>query len=102
MNAVKVQYTVQESYVETNKANIARVMAALRKLNNPHLKYSTFLLDDGKTFVHFAMRENEEAQAILPNLAEFQQFQKELRASQPESPPQADNLTLVASGWDIF
>ena len=29
MNAVKVQYTVKEDYVETNKANIQQVMVAL-------------------------------------------------------------------------
>jgi hypothetical protein len=102
MDAVKVQYTVKESYVETNKENIRKVMAALWELNNPDNKYSTFVLDDGKTFVHFAMRANEEAAQILPNLAEFQQFQQQLRASQPEVPPHPENLNLVASGWDIF
>ena len=102
MNAVKVQYTVKEEYVETNKANIRRVMAALRQANNPDIKYSTFLLDDGKTFVHIAMRANEEAQATLSGLEEFQQFQQALRASGPESPPKAENLNLVATAWDIF
>ena len=48
------------------------------------------------------MRANEAAAQILPNLEEFQQFQQQLRASQPEVPPQAENLNLVASGWDIF
>ena len=102
MNAVKVQYTVKESYVETNKANIGRVMAALRKLNNPDIKYIAFLLEDGKTFVHWVMRANEAAQAALSNLEEFQQFQQALQASQPEVPPKAEQLTLVGAGWDVF
>ncbi|KAA3658159.1 MAG: hypothetical protein DWQ04_25990 [Chloroflexi bacterium] len=102
MNAVKVQYTVKEEFVETNKQNIARVMQALRELNNPDIKYSTFLLDDGKTFVHIAMRANEAANEILPNMEAFKEFQQQLRASQPELPPKAENLTLVATGWDIF
>jgi hypothetical protein len=102
MNAVKVQYTVKADYVETNKQNIARVMAALRKLNNPDVKYSAFLLDDGKTFVHFVMRANEAANEVLGNLDEFKDFQQQLRASEPEVPPKAENLTLVGIGWDVF
>ena len=102
MNAVKVQYTVKEEYVETNKQNIARVISALKELNNPDIKYSAFLLDDGKTFVHFVMRANEAANDVLPNLDAFKDFQQQLKASQPESPPNAENLTLVATGWDIF
>lgn len=102
MNAVKVQYTVKESYVETNKQNISDVMAALKELNNPDIKYIAFLLDDGKTFVHFAMRANEEAANILANLEAFQQFQQQLKASQPEIPPQVENLNLVASAYTKF
>ena len=56
MNGVKVQYTVKQEYVETNKANIQQVMADLKKINNPDIQYSAFLLDDGQTFVHFVMR----------------------------------------------
>ena len=62
MNAVKVQYTVKEGYVETNKANIRQVMADLREIDPPDIQYSAFLLDDGQTFVHFVMRVNDEAQ----------------------------------------
>jgi L-rhamnose mutarotase len=102
MDTVKVQYTVKESYVETNKQNIKKVMDALREINNPDLKYSAFLQDDGKTFVHFVMRANEEAASALNNLEAFQQFQQALKASQPEVPPKPENLYLVASAWDIF
>ena len=102
MNAVKVQYTVKESYVETNKKNIANVMTALRVLGNPDIKYSTFVLDDGQTFVHLVFRANDAANEVLGNLPEFQTFQQQLRASEPVSPPKPENLTLVDSGWDIF
>ena len=102
MDVVKVQYTVKAEYVETNKKNIAKVMADLRELNSPDIKYSTFLQDDGKSFVHFAIRANEEAQAILGNLESFQEFQRQLRASGLESPPNAENLTLVDSSWDLM
>lgn len=102
METIKVQYTVKPDYVETNKQNIARAMVALRNLNRDDIKYSAFLMDDGQTFVHFVMRASAEAGSALTNLPEFQQFQQALRASQPISPPKADNLSLVETAWDIF
>ena len=102
MNAVKVQYTVKPEYVATNKKNIARVMSKLREINNPDIKYTAFLLDDGQTFVHFVMRANEEVQSVLSDMEEFKDFQQQLRNSDPISPPHPENLNLVATGWEIF
>ena len=97
MDAVKVQYTVKEEYVETNKTNIRRVMADLREINNPNITYSAFLLDDGKSFIHFVMR-----CSTMSELPSFQEFQRQLKESGPEVPPQVENLTLVGSSSDIF
>jgi hypothetical protein len=102
MNGVKVQYTVKEEYVETNKANIQQVMADLREINNPDIQYSAFLLDDGVTFVHLVMRANDEAQKTVSELPSFQEFQRQLKESGPEAPPNADPLTFVGSSWEIF
>jgi hypothetical protein len=102
MNAVKVQYTVKKEYVETNKANIRQVMSDLKAINDPNIKYSAFLLDDGKSFVHFVMRIDKDAQKTLSELPSFQDFQQQLRASEPEVPPQAEDLTLVGLSWDVF
>ena len=102
MNAVRVQYAVQEEYVKTNKANIQRVMTEFRALNKSDIKYSAFQLEDGKTFMHFVIRANEEAQKTLTDLPSFQDFQRQLRESGPEVPPKAEDLTLVGSSWDIF
>jgi hypothetical protein len=102
MKAVKVQYTVKEDYVETNKRNIARVMSELRTLNNPGIKYSSFVLDDGKTFVHFGMYTNEETMSIVPDLDSFKDFRQQLKESQPEVPPKSEDLNLVASAYEIF
>ena len=102
MNAVKVQYTVKEEFVETNKINIQRVMVDLKESNITDIKYSSFLLDDGKSFVHFVLRANDEAQKSLSDLPSFQEFQRQLRESGPEVPPNAENLTLVGLSWDIF
>jgi hypothetical protein len=93
---------VKETYVETNKANIRRIMTDLKAINHPGIKYSAFLLNDSKTFVHLVLRVDDEAQKTLSELPSFQEFQHQLRESGPEAPPHADNLSLVGSSWDIF
>lgn len=102
MNAVKVQYTVRADYAETNKMNIQKVMSDLRAMNNPGIRYSAFVQQDGKTFIHFAFYPDEETAAIVPNLASFQSFRQQLKESQPEVPPKAEDLTLVGSAFEIF
>ena len=102
MKAVKVQYTVKESYAATNQKNIQKVMDDLRALNNPGVRYSAFVLEDGKTFIHFAMYPDEETASIVNNLESFQTFRGQLQESQPEAPPKAENLTLVGSAFEIF
>lgn len=102
MKAVKVQYTVKESYAATNQKNIQKVMDDLRELNNPGIRYSAFMLEDGKSFLHFAMYPDEETSSIVNNLESFQSFRQQLKESQPEVPPYAENLTLVGSAYEIF
>ncbi len=102
MKAVKVQYTVRGEYVETNKKNIRKVMADLRGINNPGIRYSAFVLDDGRTFVHLAMYPDDETMSIVSNLDAFQSFRQQLKESQPEVPPKAEDLTLVGSAYELF
>ena len=102
MRAVRVQYTVKKEYAEKNAQNISRVMKDLRALNNPGIRYSSFTLPDGKTFMHFALFENEAANGVLNNLGSFKQFQAELKVSGPESLPKPEELSLVGSSYDFF
>jgi hypothetical protein len=102
MKAVKVQYTVKDEYVEMNKINIQKVMDELAEINNPGVRYSAFVLNDGNTFVHFAMYPDEETMSIVNNLETFISFRQQLKESQPEIPPKAEDLNLVASAFDIF
>ena len=102
MKSVKVQYTVKAEYANTNKKNVAKVMADLRELAHPGIKYSTFVLNDGKTFVHIGMYAGQEALDVVNNLPSFQSFREQLKASGPEAPPKGDDLTLVDSSYEIF
>lgn len=102
MRIIRVSYRVRDEFVEVNKQNIEKVMSDLRAMNNPDIKYATFLEPDGKTFMHFAMYPNEETLQILENLNSFNSFRRELKESRPEVPPKQTDLSLVASAYDIF
>jgi quinol monooxygenase YgiN len=102
MKALKVQYTVKPDYADTNKRNIRKVMADLQKIANPGIKYYAFLLDDGKTFFHFGIYSDQAALDMVNNLPSFQFFRDQLKTSEPDTPPQGDDLSLVDSSFEIF
>ena len=102
MKIVRVQYTAKQEYVEKNRENILRVMGELRKLNNPGIKYSVYILDDGKSFMHLAHFETDDLQDIFLGLESFKHFGAELKASGLETPPKSENLSLAGSSFDFF
>jgi hypothetical protein len=102
MKIVRVQYTTTQEYVEINKENIRQVLNELRKINHPGIKYSTYLMPDGKTFMHFDQFVNEEAHQFLQELESFKKFAIELEASNPEVEPVLELPSLVASTEDFF
>ncbi len=101
MKAVRVQYTVKPEYVETNKANIRKVMDKLKENPISGMQYASFTLDDGQTFVHINMAEDQDTLNKLQEVEEFNQFRAALKASEPISPPQSENLNLIAAGFDL-
>jgi len=52
--------------------------------------------------VHFAMFNSDEANHIFSNLESFKTFQKELKHSNPEIPPMAENIFLIDSSFPLF
>jgi hypothetical protein len=97
MKIVRVHYTARPEFVATNQQNIAAIVKELKTLNHLGIKYTTWLLPDGKTFMHFDQFESEEAHLILQNLASFKKFAEELESSQLEVEPKLELLNLVAS-----
>jgi hypothetical protein len=102
MKIVRVQYTTRAEYAATNIQNIRAVAAAVKELRHPGIKYSTYLLEDGKTFMHFDQFENEAAHQLLQELEAFKKFAAELWASNLEVEPVLELPGLVASTEDFF
>ncbi len=101
MKAVRVKYTVKPEYVETNKANIRKVMDALKSNPIAGMQYASFTLDDGNTFIHINMAEDQATLDKLQGVEAFNEFRTQLKASSPISPPQSENLNLVAAGFEL-
>jgi hypothetical protein len=102
MKIVRVQYSTRPAYAAANTANIQAVVNELKTINHRGIKYSAYILPDGKTFMHFDQFENEEAHLFLQELASFKKFAEELHASRLEVEPKLDILSLAASTEVFF
>ncbi|MEO6316444.1 MAG: hypothetical protein ABIU63_05450 [Chitinophagaceae bacterium] len=102
MKIVKVQYTTTLAYAARNQENIRQVVKELKALRHSGIRYNTYLLADGKTFVHFDQFENEAAHEVLQSLESFKKFNAELSASPFEAAPVLDLLNLVGSTENFF
>ena len=96
MIRVMVTYTVKPDRVEENEGLVRAVYDGLRKIGDPGIHYATFKLDDGKTFVHVALLDSEEKQAVLSGSPAFKAFQAELK-DRCEVPPKPQKLTEIGS-----
>jgi hypothetical protein len=100
MRAVKVEYTVKPEYVNTNKANIQKVMDELHSKGDVGILYSTYIKEDGVSFVHFSIHKNEEN--ILTTLPTFKAFTEQLKAEGLAGElPKALKLQMVAKSFDL-
>jgi hypothetical protein len=100
MRAVKVEYTVKPGYVTTNKANIQKVMDELRSMGNLGILYSTYIKEDGVSFVHFSIHKNDEN--IITSLSSFKAFSTQLQTEGLAGEvPKALKLEMVAKSFDL-
>jgi len=100
MKAVKVSYVVKPEYAEQNKANIRKVMDFLKANPIKGMMYSSYVLDDGQTFVHLNVAKDE-VFSKLEDVQVFNEFRKALKESEPISPPKSTNLNFVGAGFEI-
>lgn len=97
MISVKVSYTVKPEFVAQNKRNISIFLADFKKLVNTNFLYNVYLQEDGITFLHVSMYENEEVQNEILNLDSFLEFQQQRDESGLLNLPQIENITLIGS-----
>jgi hypothetical protein len=96
------RYTVKEKYVAQNQEQITRVVEELGALGRTDIRYSVFVEDNGKTFLHLLFCTNDEAEQVFFTLESQQVFQAGLAASHLEVPPTMTTLRLVGATSDPF
>jgi hypothetical protein len=93
MNGVMVRYKVKPEAVAENEALVRAVYAELQQAQPEGMRYATFRLDDGVSFVHVNFRDGSSS---LNELASFQAFQQGIGARCDEA-PQVSELSEVGS-----
>ena len=84
MRRVMVRYRVKPDRVEENEELVRSVYEELRRTRPEGLRYATFKLEDGVSFIHLA--ETESGRNPLLELAAFREFQKEIGDRCHEAP----------------
>ena len=96
MKRVLVRYKVKPDRAEENAAFVREVFDELKKDGPEGLRYATFKLDDGVSFVHVASIETDDGHNPLSDSPAFKAFQAEIKERCVE-PPVAVDLHEIGS-----
>jgi hypothetical protein len=96
MSKVIVRYKVKKDKAGENIDYINQVFEALKQASPAGLRYASFVLEDGLSFVHIASIETDDGSNPLTELTEFQAFVTDI-ASRCDEPPQPSSAELLGS-----
>jgi translation elongation factor EF-1beta len=96
MSKVMVRYKVKPESAEENERLVRAVYEELKRTRPAGLRYATFRLDDGVSFVHVASNETEDGHSPLGEVAAFREFVKDV-AERCAEPPVTRELHEVGS-----
>ena len=94
MNRVVVRYQTKPESGDENQRFVEQVFEELAEKDPGGVRYATFRLADGVSFVHIAFTEGDDNP--LSETAAFQEFQKDL-LDRCDEPPSPQSATLVGS-----
>lgn len=94
MRQVMVRYKVKPDRAQENEELVRAVYDELQRTAPAGLRYATFQMEDGVSFVHIA--QTEEGQNPLTEVAAFREFQKEV-GERCEEPPVVAELREIGS-----
>jgi hypothetical protein len=95
MRQVMVRYKVKPDRVEENEALVRAVYEELASVAPEGLRYATFQLEDGVSFMHLAIQ-TEDGPTPLAKLDAFQRFQENVR-DRCDEPPVVTDLRTIGS-----
>jgi quinol monooxygenase YgiN len=94
MKRIMVRYRVKPGQVEENERLVRAVYEELRDTAPAAMRYATFRLDDGHSFVH--LHDSGEGSPAMTELAAFREFQAGIR-ERCEEPPAVTELSEIGS-----
>jgi hypothetical protein len=95
-----IRYKIKPTQVARHEELDRAVHDELARSRPAGLRYATFRLDDGVSFLHL-VQEADDATDSLPSVAAFNEFRADLRERCDEVPVRAE-LTIVGAyelGW---
>ncbi|WP_316765993.1 hypothetical protein [Pedobacter frigiditerrae] len=101
MISVKVSYTVKPEFAAQNKQNINAFLTDFKQLKQLKFLYNVYLQDDGLTFLHISMYENEEVQQTILSTPSFLAFQQQRDESGLSVSPSVERLSLFGSSLGV-
>jgi hypothetical protein len=96
MQRTMIRYRVKVDRAEENERFIARVFEELRRDGPAGLRYASFKLDDGVTFVHLVSADDDTGRAALRELPAFKAFTAGIR-ERCDEPPASTELHEVGA-----
>lgn len=96
MRRVMVRYTVKPDRVDENERLVRDVYEELHRTGPEGIRYVTFRLADGVTFVHVASVETDDGRNPLAGVAAFGRFQEDV-GGRCDVAPVVTELTEVGS-----
>jgi hypothetical protein len=96
MRTVLVRYKVKPEHAATNEELVRAVYDELHRTKPAGIRYATFRLDDGVSFLHLASTETVDGRNPLSELAAFRQFQANIGDRCAEAPVVSE-LTEIGS-----
>jgi hypothetical protein len=103
MAQVMVRYKLKPGRAEENEELVRAVYEELKGVSPDRFQYATFKLDDGVSFVHFAIDETEGGRSPLSELESFARFQENIGERCEEAPVvtklhEVGSFHLIGSG----
>jgi hypothetical protein len=96
MGVAVVRYKTKPEHAEENQALIEKVFADLDSSRPAGLRYASFRLADGVSFVHVASIETDDGSNPLTATPAFAAFVEDI-AARCDEPPVATEATVVGS-----
>lgn len=94
-SAVLIRYQVRPEAADENQRLVEKVFAQLAAEDPGGMRYATFRLADGVTFMHLFIQEDDDHNP-LPGLAAFQDFQRGMAERCVDQPVRTE-ISLVGA-----